>query len=64
MEKNSVSKQKSIAAKYELKEYNFSQFGNILIKFDGKEITPYLVSEVFTKFEDFLTKIVIPQTCV
>ena len=60
--KISVSKQKSIAAKYKLKEYNSAQFGNILLNFDGKEITPYLVFEVLTKFEDFLTKIVIPQT--
>ena len=51
--KISVSKQKSIAAKYELKEYNSAQFGNILLNFDGKEITPYLVFEVLTKFETF-----------
>ena len=60
--KISVLKQKSIAAKYELKECNSAQFGDILLNFDGKEITPYLVFEVLTKFENFLTKIVIPQT--
>ena len=60
--KISVSKQKSISANYKLEEYNSAPLGNILLNFDGKDITPCLVFEELTKFEDFLTKIVIFQT--
>ena len=47
--KISVSKQKSIALKYELKEYNSVRFGNILLNFYGKEITSSFVFEVYNQ---------------